>query len=233
MSRAMTAISPGTTSVIRSAKRRPMVMFIEDASPPAWAVRWCRRSGVEPRIRQTSTRPHHGSPTGLPRSVCDLAGYPVLVVRPSTPDPAPATVTAAIGDLPEDAPVLAAAADAAMAFGARLLLVHGVPPSFAERSVGLEDALDHGGWLLDSAARRVRMRAPGLCVQRRLVRMRPHELVSRASGVVDPPGLLVLGMAPCRPDGEIEPTASSALHYWPSAILFVPTEPLVALEQTP
>lgn len=228
----MKTIEARRAASIPPTHRQPVIMFIEDPGPPAWALDWCRRGGVEPRIRQTSTRPRFGSPTGLLTAVTGLAGRPVLVLRPSTSRFAPVTVTAAIGDLPKDAPVLAAAVDASAAFGARLVLVHGVPRSFAERSVGLESALDHGRWLLDTAARRVADQVPGVVVERRLVRMRPDELVSPGPGGINPAGLLVLGMPTPRWDGGCGGlVVSSALHYWPDAILFVPTQRLGTREE--
>ncbi|MBO0852077.1 MAG: hypothetical protein J2P20_21635, partial [Pseudonocardia sp.] len=99
---------------------------------------------------------------------------------------------------------------------------HGVPPSFAERSVGMGAALAHGRWLLDIAARRVTAQVPGLAVSRRLQRAWPHELVGQAGEMLDPTGLLVLGMPVDRRDGGVGLVASSALHFWPNAILFVP-----------
>ncbi|WP_028927111.1 hypothetical protein [Pseudonocardia acaciae] len=177
-------------------------------------------------FRQTTTRPPHGAPSGLPQAVADLAGHEILLLRPSAPhapQPRPVGVTAAVGDLPKDAEVLAAAADAAAHLGTGLVLAHGVPPSFAERSVGLAAAVARGRWLLDAAARRVAAQVPGLAVVRRLERAWPHELVSQGSGVFDPAALIVLGMPVGHRDGGVGLVANSALHYWPNAILFVPT----------
>lgn len=218
---------PGAAADERPRRRR-VVVFIADPIPPEWALEWCRRRGGEPLIRHTSTRPPHGSPSALPRAVADVAGHEVLLLRPTPshdPQPSPSSVTAAIGDLPKDAQVLAEAADAAAHLGTGLVLAHGVPPSFAERSVGLSAALAHGRWLLDTAARRVAAQVPGLAVSRRLQRAWPHELVSQAGGMLDPTGLLVLGMPVDRRDGGVGLVASSALHFWPNAILFVPQHP--------
>ncbi|WP_051580519.1 hypothetical protein [Pseudonocardia acaciae] len=225
MADVLVTAQPVAPDAERRAGRR-VVVFLADPVPPEWVLDWCRDHGGRPSLRQTSTRPPHGAPSGLPRAVAELAGHEILLPRPS-PDhpPRPAGVTVAIGDLPKDAEVLAAAADAAAHLGTGLVLAHGVPPSFAERSVGLGAALSRGRWLLDTAARRVAAQVPGLAVARRLERAWPHELVSQGSGVFDPAGLLVLGMPVAARDGGVGLVASSALHFWPNAILFVPTSP--------
>lgn len=158
---------PVTPDAERRARRR-VVVFLADPVPPEWALDWCRHHGGQPLLRQTSTRPPHGAPSGLPRAVAELAGHEILLLRPS-PDhpPRPAGVTVAIGDLPKDAEVLAASADAAAHLGTGLVLAHGVPPSFAERSVGLGAALSRGRWLLDTAARRAGARHAGRRPRRR------------------------------------------------------------------
>jgi hypothetical protein len=129
-------------------------------------------------------------------------------------------VVAAIGRLPSDDSVLDEAAAWAHYLDASLVVVHGVPLSFAERSVGLDDALEHGRRLLDQAVHHVAERIPALPVSSRLLRKRPHELVSQPAKSE----AFVLGL-PRRPSlyGDLDPIANSALHAGHDAILVVPT----------
>ncbi|ODU27270.1 MAG: hypothetical protein ABS80_03740 [Pseudonocardia sp. SCN 72-51] len=76
------------------------------------------------------------------------AGGPVLFLRRAGAA-APRRVVAAVQEHDADAPVVEAAVPAAETFGARLRLVHAVPRSFGERSVGPSEAADRGRRLLE------------------------------------------------------------------------------------
>lgn len=124
----------------------------------------------------------------------------------------------ALHALPDDAPVLAAAADTARHLGVPLVLVHGLPMSFAERSVGLRSALEHARRLLDAAARQVVVDAPDLRVDTRLFRAHPHELVGENADT----GLLVVGGPRRQVCDDLGLVARSALHHATCPVLIVP-----------
>lgn len=209
------------TPVLERATHARLVVLTQAAPPPHWAVSWCDRTGRALTIRNLTIHCAHGAPSGLPRAITDLAGQHVLLTRGAEARDAPSRVVAAIGGLPRDAGVLAEAAACAAHLDVPLDLVHGVPLAFAERSVGLDQALEHGERLLDAAARQVAICAPELKVTTRLVRARAHELVTE----VPENELLVLGMAhhPTRPEPHL--AGMSAIHFSPGPILFVPTAP--------
>jgi nucleotide-binding universal stress UspA family protein len=143
----------------------------------------------------------------------------VLLLRPSGAGEDPGRrprVVAALRGLPDDAPVVADAAACAGRVGAALTLVHAVPQSFAERSVGLAAALALGRRLLESAAEQAVARAPGVPVDCTLPRVRPHELVGEA---LDADLLVVGGGRPLRPEPGL--VAQSALHHAPCPVLVV------------
>jgi hypothetical protein len=71
------------------------------------------------------------------------AGDSVLVLHTAPPTGRPPRVVAALRSLPDDAVVLIDALDAARHLGGTLDVLHGVPVSFGERSVGREQALGH------------------------------------------------------------------------------------------
>jgi nucleotide-binding universal stress UspA family protein len=183
---------------------------------PDWAVRWSGRAGWD-----LWWHPESGPGTAAAAARLDTR---VLVLRPWTDQAGRAgrraRVVAALQDLPDDAPVVADAAACAAAAGAALTLVHAVPRSFAERSVGLDGAVAHGRRLLDAAATRAARHEPGLPVDCELLRVRPHELVGEALDA----DLLVVGgprrdrLAPT-PPGLV---AHSALHHAPCPVLLVP-----------
>jgi hypothetical protein len=79
------------------------------------------------------------------------AGDSVLVPRTAPPTGRPPRVVAALRSLPDDAVVLIDALDAARHLGGTLAVLHGVPVSFGERSVGREEALGRGRDLLEQA----------------------------------------------------------------------------------
>lgn len=196
---------------------RALIVIGDDAAPdpttPEWVAQWCRRTGWELR-RHPRTGPAAAS------AVARLDER-VLLLRPA--DPARPgrvpCVVAAVRRLPEDAPVVADAAACAARLGARLAVVHAVPRSFAERSVGLAAALTRGKRLLDAAAARAADLEPGLRVDSRLLRVRPHELV----GELLHADLLVVGGT--RPESVTAGpglVAHSALHHAPCPVLLTP-----------
>jgi len=212
-----------------------------EAGVPEWAARWCDRAGWELR-RHTEAGP-------FAAAAAARLDARVLVLRPvappaSSPSPLPegrprgteherpvemeaATpsprVVAAVRSLPDDAPVVSDAAACAARMGGRLRVVHAVPRSFAERSVGLAGAVTHGQRLLKAAAGRATAQEPGLHVDCELLRMRPYELVGEALHA----DLLVVGGARTdRTAGEPGSgpglVAHSALHHAPCPVLLTP-----------
>jgi nucleotide-binding universal stress UspA family protein len=147
--------------------------------------------------------------------------------RPGRPG-RPPRVVAALRGLPDDAPVVADAAACAARMGGALTLVHAVPRSFAERSVGLAAALALGRRLLDAATEQAVACAPGVSVDCRLPRVRPHELVGEA---LDADLLVVGGSRPLRPEPGL--VAQSALHHAPCPVLVVERGPVGAARVSP
>ncbi|NMH99314.1 universal stress protein [Pseudonocardia acidicola] len=193
---------------------------------PEWAVTWCRRSG-----RELVLHPLETTPAGLlvadrcaqaaahvAALLTEADGTAVLVPRRTIAHAGPPRVVAALRDLPDDAAVLADAADSAAQLAAGLTIVHGVPTSFGERSVGLAAAVDHGRRLLDAGVEQVAAFAPELAVTADLVRARPHELVGEELEA----DLLVLGGPRAGGRGELGLVARTALHHAPCPVLLVP-----------
>lgn len=201
-----------------SAKPSALVVITEEAEPPHWAVEWCRQSGREIHTQSPPASSACGLPSGLGPEVARLIGHPVLVVRPTAARPGPPRVVAAIRDLTEDRSVLRSAVKCARYLGAELVVVHGVPRSFAERSVGLDEAVEHGNALLDSAIEQVATDASDLRVSPRLFRVHPHELVSQRLDA----DLLVVGVSAQRPLSSFDQVATSALYHGYSSVLLVP-----------
>lgn len=92
---------------------------------PEWVLRWCARSGRTVRAAQVAQAAAVAARTG--DSVIVLRADP-LAQRPR--------IVAALRGLPDDGVVLADALDAAVHLRGCLTVVHGVPLSFGERSVG-------------------------------------------------------------------------------------------------
>jgi hypothetical protein len=210
-----------TALAARPSRLGRLAVVGEGSEPPGWVHDWCRRDGRRLRTyRVPTTAPgHQANPVRLLTTIGPLTGDPVLVVPAGSTDTAPHQVTASLHDLPADGPVLAAAADSARFLGRPLVLVHGLPASFAERSVGLTHALEHGRGLLDAAARQLAADAPGLPVVTRLVRAHPHELVGEELGI----GLLLVIGGPRRnvPD-DLGLVACTAVQHATCPVLIVP-----------
>jgi nucleotide-binding universal stress UspA family protein len=210
----------GTVLGTRQSGLDRLVVVGESADPPGWVQDWCLRNGRRLRAcRIPATTPGHRPVVGeLLDTVVPLAVDPVLVVHPDSADADPRQVTAALHDLPDDAPVLSAAVETARQLGAALVVTHGLPVSFAERSVDLASAMERGRRLLDAAARQLVAEAPDLAVVTRLVRAHPHELVGEELDT----GLLVLGGPRRHVQDDLGLVARTALHHATCPVLIVP-----------
>ena len=175
-------------------------VVVDGPSVPGWVRDWCRRAG-----RALGTE--------------DVRHDAVHVRRAAPMKEAP-TVVAALRDLPGDAAVLVEATETARVLGGVLVLAHGVPLSFGERSVGLDEALSRGQRLLDDAQARLAHEAPELPVVARLRRVWPHELVGEGSDA----DLLVVGGPHRGSHEQLGPVASSAVTHAPCPVLLVPRE---------
>ena len=120
----------------------------------------------------------------------------------------------ALRGLPDDAAVLADAIDAVVHLRGSLTLVHGVPLSFGERSVGLSDALRRGDDLLLDARALVDAGAD-LPVDTRLVRAWPHELVGEQLDA----DLLAIGGPRAGVEGGVGLVAATAVRHAPCPVL--------------
>ena len=227
--------APGTTLLARhGATRRDGVIVLvdgaadQDQPAPDWVLRWCRRSGRRLRREPSPPAAAAGDFTaiaGRVATISDIAaaagrrGDVVLVAL--GPEPGRAgipRVVAAVRDIAEDAAVLDAAVLTAAHRGAELVVAHGVPTSFAARSVGLGDAVESGRAMLDAAVATASAAVPGLRVQPWLVRAHPHELVGEGLDA----DLLVLGGPRGAHPGRLGLVVCSALHHAPCPVLLAP-----------
>jgi hypothetical protein len=133
-----------------------LVVVSETSDLPPWIRGWWRGAGrdLEVHCVPATVPGHRLAPVHLLSEIAELLADPVLVIQPGSDGTGLPEVIAALHDLPDDAPVLAAVADIAQHLGSPVVLIHGLPVSFAERSVGLRPAMQHGRRLLDAAARR-------------------------------------------------------------------------------
>jgi nucleotide-binding universal stress UspA family protein len=185
---------------------------------PEWLARGADRAGWE-----LHTHPGTGPGVAAAAAALDVR---VLLLRPPAPEPpsAPADrarrVVAAVRGLPEDEAVVADATEWAARSGAELTLVHAVPRSFGERSVGLDGAVAHGRRLLDAAAHQALAAHPTVPIACALLRVRPYELVGEG---LDADLLVVGGPRAGRPAAPgTGLVAQSALHHAPCPVLLVP-----------
>jgi hypothetical protein len=191
----------------------------------AWARPWCRAAGYE--LTQRSPSPPtalDGGPIAVGHGrftseVAELngAGDSVLVHRYPAYLPRGENTVAALHDLPEDEAVLLHAAACASALARPLLLVHAVPVSFAERSVGLAAAVAHGRKVLDAGLAVVAGKEPEVNVTTRLLRARPQEIVATGLSIA----LLVIGGARAGTRNPLGLVALSALHHASCPVLLV------------
>lgn len=196
------------------------VVVVTAEEIPAWVGDWCRREGREVRVHRSC--PDLGHPEGpsdaeLVRAVARLTGEVVLVIRPDVATESPRCVAAAVRDVDRETAVLAHAGQIAADAGASVTLIHAVPRSFGERSVGLGIAVERGRRTITRAARRLAADAPGVPVAGGVVRAHPHEAVGEALHA----DLLVLG-GPLPARGEPGLVIRSALQHAPCPVLLVP-----------
>jgi len=213
-------MNTGTTLATRPRRVDGLVVVSDTPDLPGWVRDWSRRAGRELRVHTTPVRaPGHGpTPPGLLAAISAWAADPVLVVPAGSADNLLRQVTAALHDLPDDEPVLAAAADTARQLGGPLVLTHALPVSFAEHSVGLRSALAHAHRVLDVAARLLVAENPDLTVETRLLRTHPHELVGENLDT----GLLVIGGPRRRFTDDLGLVARTALNHATCPVLIVP-----------
>ncbi|WP_028922149.1 universal stress protein [Pseudonocardia acaciae] len=203
------------------------IVLIDEPDRPTetWAGPWCRRAGYELTRRSPSPGTAlDGGPIVADRgrlaadvAALNGAGTSVLVNRWPACLPGGRNAVAALRDLPRDEAVLLHAAACASALAAPLLLVHAVPVSFAERSVGLDEAVAHGRRVLDTGLALVAGKEPEVNAVTRLVRSRAHEIVTAMRSAA----LLVVGgprVGTGRPLGLV---AVSALHHSGCPVLLV------------
>jgi nucleotide-binding universal stress UspA family protein len=218
----------GTTLPARRAdpvRRGGVVVVSYSSGAPDWVVDWCRRSGWWLRRQHLPVAAQGDLPAQPVGQIADIAaaaarrGGAVLAVSgPAPVRSSPRRVVAAVQALPDDAPVLADAAAVALHMGAELVVAHGVPTSFAERSVGLDAAVDNARRLLEAAVGAAVDAVPGLTVEPCLLRVRPHEMVGEGLDA----DLLVLGGPRLSAPGGLGLVACSALHHAPCPVLLVP-----------
>ncbi|GAA2558877.1 universal stress protein [Pseudonocardia hydrocarbonoxydans] len=187
---------------------------------PGWVERWCARSGRDLRRQLVpNAAPDRVGAIGMIAASAARAEGAVLALPSSAPARrGPPRVVVAVRDLPDDAQAVADAAASAAQMGAGLVVAHGVPMSFGERSVGLDAALDRARRLLDAAVDEAALAAPGVAVEPWLARAQPHELVGEELDA----DLLVLGGPRADVPGRLGLVACSALHHAPCAVLLVP-----------
>lgn len=225
--------SPGTTGAGALSPRPGGALVVVGDEIPGWAIRWCDSSARE--IRHRLVPGHPADPASAERvgAIMDItaragrSGDPVLVLPVQRwTCGSPPLVVAAVRCLPDDAQPLTEAVACAGHMGADLVVAHGLPTSFGERSIGLDSAVKDAGRLLDAATRAASSRVPGLHVRGWLARVRPDELVGEQLDA----DLLVLGGP--RPDrwGRLGLVARSALFHAPCAVLLTPRPALSTSE---
>jgi nucleotide-binding universal stress UspA family protein len=149
------------------------------------------------------------------------SGVAVLVNRPGRTASIMSCVVAAVHELPDDIEVLLNAAACARALAGTLLLVHAVPLSFAERSVGLDAALARGRATLGTGTQILARTGPSVPATTRLLRAHPHELICQ---VVEA-DLVVVGGAPIGSSTTLGLVTASAILHATSPVLVVPRLP--------
>jgi nucleotide-binding universal stress UspA family protein len=203
-------MNTATSSVTRpvAVRQNALVVVTANHQMPDWAHNWC--GGRRLRVLSVAE--------GIEclAAVAAHAGTSTLVVtgrscaRPESP-----SVVAAVRDLPDDDGVLVEAASVADHLAVPLVLTHVVPLSFGERSVGLDEAIEHGHRVLESAVERLSVAGPGVVVLPRLLRQHPHELVGEELSA----DLLVLGGPHRCVPSRLGLVASSAVQHAPCPVL--------------
>jgi nucleotide-binding universal stress UspA family protein len=220
----MPSVPAVVDDTLRRRIRTDLPLVALSPAPPGWLAELCRATGRSLETRAQEWPPDAGPlfpAAHLVRTVNQLAGRTVWVARGDHPA-RPTRVVAAIRDLPGDADVLAEAAAVTAHLGATLVIAHAVPRSFAERSVALDDAIEHGRDQLAIAARATADRLPqAVPVVSRLVRIRPYELVGEALDA----DLLVIGGPRADGGDSAGLVLSSALQHAPCPVLLAPRRP--------
>jgi nucleotide-binding universal stress UspA family protein len=198
--------APATPRIRHGAARRRGIV-VDACAVPRWVERWCDRSG-----RPVAARPADAI------AVASAVGDSVLLPGVEPPAASCPRVVAAVRGLPDDASVLVDAIDAAAHLDGRLVVLHGVPLSFGERSVGRDEALVRGRHLLAEARALVDGAGTGVAVEVGLVRAWPHELV----GELLDADLLVLGGPRAGYTGRFGLVTGSALRHAPCSVLLAP-----------
>jgi nucleotide-binding universal stress UspA family protein len=191
---------------IRRAAGPPRRLVVDGSAIPAWVKCRCNRSG-----RSVVTGPVDAVVTAC------ATGDSLLIPHAESPQARP-RVVAALRSLPDDASVLVDALDAATHLDGRLSVLHAVPLSFGERTVGRTEALRHGHEVLDEARALVDGPGDDVGVEVGLVRAWPHEIV----GELLDADLLVLGGPRTGSLGRVGLVAASAIRHSPCAVLLAP-----------
>jgi nucleotide-binding universal stress UspA family protein len=165
--------------------------------------------------------------TSRHRTTTLLGPEDTVLIRGRRTDGHRPRIVAALHELPADGPVLAEAVAAARRLDGELVLLHAEPLSFAERSVGLDEAVRRGErMLVDATARATTAgRAPKEAL---LLRMRPHELVGERLDadllVIGGPrsGEPATGVPRCDESVQLGLVVGSAARYAPCTLLVVP-----------
>jgi hypothetical protein len=201
----MVAMTAPATPRVRRTAGRPGRLVVNASVVPPWVEGWCDRSG-----RTVAARPADAIASG--------AGDSVLIPRAEPPRASRPRVAAAVRSLPDDARVLVDALDAAAHLNGELVVLHGVPLSFGERSIGRAEAVERGHDLLRDARALVEGADTGVPVEVALVRAWPHEIV----GELLDADLLVLGGPRVGSSGGVGLVAGSAVRHAPCAVLLAP-----------
>lgn len=188
-----------------SIRRRGLV--VAGFGVPDWVAGWCARRG-----REVCARPHGGD------TVASLVDDSVLVPQNHHLSAERPRIVAAVGALPDDDAVLDEAAEAAAELRGSLVVLHGVPLSFGERTIGLPEAMRHGQRLLDQGRARAREVEPGVVVEIALVRAWPHELIGERLDA----DLLVLGGARTATPTRLGRVATTAVQHAPCVVILTP-----------
>ncbi len=192
---------------VRRTAGRPGQLVADASAVPAWVKLWCDRAG-----RSVAARP------GDAVTVASSTGDSVLIPREKPPAAVRPRIAVALGSLPDDTSVLVDALDAARHLDGRLLVLHGVPLSFGERTVGGAEALRYGRDLLDLAHRLLDGPGAEVSVDIDLMRAWPHEIVGERLDA----DLLVMGGPRTGSIGRVGLVAASALRHARCAVLLAP-----------
>jgi nucleotide-binding universal stress UspA family protein len=202
-----TTMTTPASPPIRRTTRRLNGLVVAGTTVPTWVRLWCDRSR-----RSVAARPADAVATA------SAAGDSVLIPRTDPPAAHRPRVAVALRDLPDDASALADALNAATHLGGGLTVLHGVPLSFGERTVGLTDALRHGRDLLDQARALAAGAGTGTAVEVKLIRAWPHEIVGERLDA----DLLVLGGPRTGSVGRVGLVTACAIEHAPCAVLLAP-----------